>query len=300
MIVSIDGGSSIDKDVVAIIARVENPRVKVVRKERHQPKNVDKLSKTKEGVQKMCYYLAHPRDWKIIRDKTIIEIIDFHEPGIIKIEPNFGSYPNGRDKAKIINYAREKGWTIYECDPNLTSRRRMSLGIPVNIKKNKIESVDDSVDAAIIAAEPLKHFGKSRLASEKRQKLDRSNVKSLLEDAETSGWSDNLSKEALSVVSAKEIERLFGPDLAQPVFIVTAYAAAKDPQCINRREFDRFCGCNAKSRLSSKIGIGSVVSSNLSHFNNNPKNIQAARHIRSLYLASVNTHVSDFVAVLID
>lgn len=281
--ISIDGGSDITKTVVAVFAVVDNPRTDVSRQPRITPKT-GKLSVTKGGEQKMQWYLKYPEDWVIVRSKTIKELIDSCSPCILKIEPNYGSYPRGKDKARLILYARSKGFEFYECDPNLTSRRRAKLGIPYNAKKSNTEFVDDAVDAAILYVEPLAHFGKSKLPCEKRKPLDRVAVKEALENAEESGWDDELSRMALATVSTADIEEKFGQDLASPVFIVTAYAAAQDPQCINRREFDRFCGLNAKSRLSSKQGIGSVISSNLSHFNDNPQNVRAARYIRRVTL----------------
>ncbi len=271
---AVDGGSKSDKPVVAIRPAVDEPRTELVRVPRTTPKK-RLLSKKKDGTQKYMFELKHPEDWEIITDKTMCQLFSevFQEGDKSRIEPFFGSYY--KDREKHILLAREHNVSLIECDISLTARARTAH--EPQIPK---EETTDTTDAFFIwAGNPLS-FGRVKLASEKIS-MNRTAVKEALERSEESGWTDELAQEALAFIDSEDIAKQFGEDLAMPVFIVTAYAAAKDPQCTTRDNFDRFCGLAARFRRGKK-GVGSVISSNLSHFNDNPKNKKAARYIYRL------------------
>lgn len=269
MFVAIDGGNDTGKPVHLVECLVENPQLDFIRVEKRTPKK-GKLSKKKNGEQKYVYQIGTPQEWKFVTG-LIRDLFPTLPPGtVVRIEPDVGSYHKDRDE--IILLARQYGLIIKFCDAKLSARRRIKCGIPK-------DETTDFTDAILIYTGHKDSFGAAKLMSEKKPPLDRASVKKALEVSEERGWTDRLAVEALAFISSEDISARFGPDLAQPVFIVTAYVAARDPQCINRKEFDRFCGLNARARGRGNRGVGSVISSNLSHFNENPRNRTAARYI---------------------
>ena len=124
----------------------------------------------------------------------------------------------------------------------------------------------------------------AKMSGERRHMVDKGDIKmydkarqtivALLEESEKTGWTNAIAEEANEFLAPfiEEINSRFGKDLTTDAFLVTAYVVAKDPQCKTRKDFDRLCGLTDR-------GVHSLISYNLSHFNDNPKNKTAARYI---------------------
>lgn len=271
---AIDGGNRVNKPAILVTATTNNPqtavgevfvRIKKMRKDGNP-------SMTRKGEQIYTFALKHPEQWKVVDKYNITELIEkLNRP--TKIEPAIGSYGVGGAERKdtLILRDRVRGCFLRGSDNGVTVRMRKLHGIPKNEK-------NDVADAVLIAIAPEESFAKLKVTSEKIL-MCRTDVKQSLENSEEAGWGDALANEAMSKISAKYIKKTYGADLATPVFIVSAYCAAKDPQCKTREDFERFCGLFACARRDGKKGVGGVISSNLSHHNDNPLNKKAARHI---------------------